>query len=1232
MKKTFKLIIYFFILLPLISQAQWKWLNPKPQGYNLNSVKFINTNTGFAVGDKGIILKTIDGGTNWIVQKTSITFNLYSVSFTDINTGFAVGDMGTILSTTDGGKTWTEKVLETPFKSSYFINKNVGYLAGQSYSKNGIILKTTDGGNTWINKDSGISCIIINSIAFSDTSIGYAVGDSGKIFKTINSGISWTAQSSGDTTTLTSVCFIDSLTGFAVSSNGKIIKTIDGGKNWITSSSKNAPLNSIYFFDANTGFATGMQGTILSTTDGGKNWSKQTTNTISTLNSIIFIDSKTGFAVGKFGKTLKTTDGGKTWTSTASASENDLLSVDFINTNNGLIVGLNGTILKTTDGGKTLTTLTANTSNSLNSVRMLNSNVAYIAGSNGTILQTTNGGSKWSLLNSGTTKNLRSLYFTDVNIGYAVGDSGIILKTTNGGSQWDQQSSGTTSTLYSIFFPVNDTGYAVSDSGKIVTTTDGGKTWILSQPTSIGPYYNLRSVYFTDSKTGYVAGPGSNLYSTKDGGVSWMFESAYSSGMGMVSFISSVCMTKDGKGYAVGDGGNILQGPGMWNGQFQNSPASNPLYSVCFPANDTGYAVGDGGTILKTVNGGCGKPVVISPPDKNIVVCKGNTLVLDIKATGTEPLEYVWQYSDYTGITNNIVIGNQLILNTDSIKYGYYSYFVENQCGMIREDSISISVRNVGSYFNLAKLDTLKNTATFNSNLGKSKGTRNGYYYFWDFDNGQYSNLQNPTIQFNAGNYNVCLTTTDSITGCQAKNCFDYNFGGVPKCKASFTHVDTTLSNSHFPLSFHADSTDFANTTYHWEFGNGVTWDCIGSSVTVLGYKLYCKNPIMDYQKEGYYKVKLTVMCPASPEPVSDSYEEIIQIGNPQQDCKADYIYNLDLNTHTAAFINQSKGLLLGKYLWDFGNGDTTSIENPIYTFKDNDFHNVCLSVSSDWCKNIKCQKIKTGDDIMICSANFNFTIDSASKTASFIDKSMGNPTSWIWNFGDGQGTSTKKNPKYTYQNSGIYQVSLEINNNLTSCTSFQNEVINVATGFHMLRCKFGYIENKKFNTKGVFPVEFKGATYGDADEVEWDFGDSTSNSSSLSPSHQYADTGTYNVCMIVNNANLGQSDTSCSQVKVLSDNIIGIYKYNNLNMSLSNYPNPMNNSTNIIYTLPSSTNVELNVYNITGNKISTLINSEQSTGKYKVEWNGSGLSNGLYYLQLKTNAGVVTNKIIILK
>jgi len=78
------------------------WSSNINQGYPLRSVFFTDSITGYAVGDGGII-KTTDGGLNWISQ-TSVTSNsLLSVYFTDSNTGYAVGNNGTILKTTNGG-------------------------------------------------------------------------------------------------------------------------------------------------------------------------------------------------------------------------------------------------------------------------------------------------------------------------------------------------------------------------------------------------------------------------------------------------------------------------------------------------------------------------------------------------------------------------------------------------------------------------------------------------------------------------------------------------------------------------------------------------------------------------------------------------------------------------------------------------------------------------------------------------------------------------------------------------------------------------------------------------------------------------------------------------------------------------------------------------------------------------------------------------------------------------
>lgn len=98
----------FFLLVSLVfsnfTNAQdWYWQNPKPQGNLLQSVKFIDSNIGFAVGSLGTILKTTNGGNNWIIKYSGVTNQLNSVSFINSTIGFVVGINGTIIKTIDGG-------------------------------------------------------------------------------------------------------------------------------------------------------------------------------------------------------------------------------------------------------------------------------------------------------------------------------------------------------------------------------------------------------------------------------------------------------------------------------------------------------------------------------------------------------------------------------------------------------------------------------------------------------------------------------------------------------------------------------------------------------------------------------------------------------------------------------------------------------------------------------------------------------------------------------------------------------------------------------------------------------------------------------------------------------------------------------------------------------------------------------------------------------------------------
>jgi hypothetical protein len=80
------------------------------------------------------------------------------------------------------------------------------------------------------------------------------------------------------------------------------------------------------------------------------------------------------------------------------------------------------------------------------------------------------------------------------------------------------------------------------------------------------------------------------------------------------------------------------------------------------------------------------------------------------------------------------------------------------------------------------------------------------------------------------------------------------------------------------------------------------------------------------------------------------------------------------------------------------------------------------------------------------------------------------------------------------------------------------------------------------------------------------------------------------------------------------------------------NYPNPFNPSTTIRYQLPVASEVKLEVYDVLGKKIATLVNERQSVGSYQVVWNASGLSSGTYFYRLQAGTFVETKKMIMVK
>jgi hypothetical protein len=80
------------------------------------------------------------------------------------------------------------------------------------------------------------------------------------------------------------------------------------------------------------------------------------------------------------------------------------------------------------------------------------------------------------------------------------------------------------------------------------------------------------------------------------------------------------------------------------------------------------------------------------------------------------------------------------------------------------------------------------------------------------------------------------------------------------------------------------------------------------------------------------------------------------------------------------------------------------------------------------------------------------------------------------------------------------------------------------------------------------------------------------------------------------------------------------------------NYPNPFNPTTKIIFDLPARAKATLDVFNVLGQKVTTLVDAELAADRYEVEWDGSNVASGIYFYRLAADQFVMTKKMMLLK
>lgn len=297
--------------------------------------------------------------------------------------------------------------------------------------------------------------------------------------------------------------------------------------------------------------------------------------------------------------------------------------------------------------------------------------------------------------------------------------------------------------------------------------------------------------------------------------------------------------------------------------------------------------------------------------------------------------------------------------------------------------------------------------------------TQSCAWSFGDNTNGTGNNVNHSYSNY--GIYQVTLSVTDN-NGCTS-SLTKPNYITVVK-PTPYPVADITSGCAPITVQFSDTSASTSPiTTWTWDFGDG-------SAVS------HSPTPSHTYSDTGQYNVTLIIV---NQEGCSDTLflPNYIRTGLlPTANFIGDSLFGCHpLQTHftdlSSSFANE--------WHWYFGDSEADD-QNPHHTFQDTGFVDVALVVSHNGCSDSLMKEeyvyVRFPKPEFITLNNLNC---SAPHSVSFLDLSI-NATSWYWDFGDGQ-TSTTQNPSHTFLNPGSYTVKLRVYNDTSGCVDSTTKV-----------------------------------------------------------------------------------------------------------------------------------------------------------------------------------------------
>lgn len=507
----------------------------------------------------------------------------------------------------------------------------------------------------------------------------------------------------------------------------------------------------------------------------------------------------------------------------------------------------------------------------------------------------------------------------------------------------------------------------------------------------------------------------------------------------------------------------------------------------------------------------------------------------------------------------------------------------------------SVSLESSNSEYSASQMQTdyiiiadVPNAGFTANSVGESiefnNTSTNATSYTWGFGDGNSSNEENPIYTYaEEGQYMVTLVATNTC----GSSTTQFLVTSILLPTAGFS-IDNFTGCAPASIPF-LDASSSNTTSWNWTFEGGSP-----GTASV-------QNPIIDFNNSGNYTITLVASNAAG----SDTFTMEMNLnGLPESG------FEVATDILTTTFLNTSTNAI--SFVWDFGDGNTSTEQNPIHEYAEAGTYTAILIASNECGEATFSQTVEVLGPLAIAGFSSSSIDGCTPFEVNFTDNSVGNPTTWEWSFpGGAPSTSTEQNPTIIYDNAGTYDVSLMVTNPAGSNSMIENNYITVAENPNAdFTASIDLNGNVSFTNNSTV-----------SESYEWSFGDG-SISEEASPVYSYEVSGSYTVQLISTNA--CGSDTTTQEIMVIvtsMDDLVFLEK-------LELFPNPSNGQFTLIIEGQPLEDLEIGLYNILGQKVMEEP-LDFTSGKIIRHYQLDNLPAASYILQIRSEHQLVYRKLI---